>query len=79
MAGWPLKDRQDDVVLLFLELEDELHSFEPVPGTEIDGGSRTEKIHSFRTIARPRLNIFKIKAGLFLLKKYSHTLHTAPH
>src|SRR5256885_5355748 len=74
-----MKNRQDDVIFLFFELEDELNAFEFVASAKIDCSRRAEKIHSVGTVARPRFNVLEIKAGLFLLKKYSHTLHTAPH
>src|SRR5690348_15699949 len=74
-----MKNREDDVVLLFLKLEYELNFFQFVACAKIDGGSRTEKIHPFGTVSRPGLDVFGIKPGFFLLKKYSHTLRAAPH
>jgi len=65
---------QDDIVLLFLEFQDHLEPGELILDAEVDGGGGTEKIHRFRTGARPGTYIFEIKARLFLLKKYSHTL-----
>jgi hypothetical protein len=79
VAGGAMEHRQDDVVLLLLELQDELDFFELIAGAKINRGRRTEKIHAFGTVSRPGLDAFEIKPGFFLLKKYSHTLHTAPH
>jgi len=70
---------KNDIVFLLVEFQHQLNVFELVARAEIDRGRRTEKIHPFGTIAAPVFDIFKIEPGFFLLKKYSHTLHTAPH
>jgi hypothetical protein len=79
MTGWPMDDRQDDIISLFLEFQDELHVFQFVPGAKIDRGGRTEEIHPFGTASGPGRDVFEIESAVFLLKKYSHTLHSAPH
>ncbi len=70
---------QNDIVLLLFEFEDKLNSGELVGDAEVDGGRGTDKVHRVSAPSRPGVNVFKIKASFFLLKKYSHTLHTASH
>jgi hypothetical protein len=79
LASGPVHYRQDDIVLLFVELEHHLHAPELVPRAKVDGCRGTEEIHTVRAVAGPGIKILEIEAGLFLLKKYSHTLHVAPH
>ena len=67
-------DRQDDVVTMFLELQNALNTGELVRDAKINCGGRTEEIHRPRTLPRPGIDIFEVKPGFFLLKKYSHTL-----
>jgi len=67
-------DRKDDVVLLFVKFENQLHCRELVRHTEIDRCGRTDKIHRFGAGSYPRGDILEIEAGLFVLKKYSHTI-----
>lgn len=69
--------RKDDVVTMLLELEHQLNSPKLVRHAKINCGGRTEEVHRSRTFASPGINIFEVKSGFFLLKKYSHTLrHT---
>src|SRR5215831_4032779 len=66
-------DRKNDVVLLLLELQDQLHSGDFVQHTEVNSRSRTEEIHRFSWIARPGSDVLKIKAGFFLLNQNPHS------
>ena len=65
--------RQDNIVLLLLELKDQVHVVELVSEAKINGGGGTNEVHRIGTAAHPRLDIFKIKAGLLVLEKYAHT------
>ena len=64
--------REDNVVLMFLELQDELDALEFVAHAEVDGCSGTEKVHRFRRGTGPGFDILEVKASFFLLQKYSH-------
>jgi len=46
-------DRQNNVVLLIGELEDQLHARQLVGNAEINGGGLADKIHGFRRIPHP--------------------------
>src|SRR5258706_13049444 len=70
LASGPMHYRQDDIVLLFVELEHHLHAPELVPRAKVDGCRGTEEIHTVRAVAGPGIKILEIEAGLFLLKKY---------
>ena len=72
-------DRQDDIVFLFFKLQNQLHPIELIADAKIDGCGGTEEVHRLSAAVRPGINIFKVKASFFLLKKYSHTLHIASH
>jgi hypothetical protein len=63
---------EDDVVLVFFELEDELDAFELVEDAKVDCGGRTEEVHGFGSGTSPGTNVLKVKASFFLLQKYSH-------
>ena len=62
---------------MLLKLEHKLHSAKLVRYAKINCGGGTEEVHRSRTVPSPGINIFEVKSGFFLLKKYSHTLrHT---
>jgi hypothetical protein len=65
------------VVSMLLKFEHQLNSHELIRNAKIDCGRGTEEVHRSRTLPSPGINIFEVKSGFFLLKKYSHTLrHT---
>jgi hypothetical protein len=69
--------RKDDVITMLLEFEHQLNSPKLVRNAKINCGSGTEEVHGSRTLPSPGIDIFEVKSGFFLLKKYSHTLrHT---
>jgi hypothetical protein len=62
---------------MLLEFEHQLNSPKLVRNAKINCGGGTEEVHCSRTVPNPGINIFEVKSGFFLLKKYSHTLrHT---
>jgi hypothetical protein len=63
---------QDNVVLMFFELQNELDALKFIADAEVDGGSGTEKVHRFRRGTGPGFDILEVKASFFLLQKYSH-------
>ena len=67
--------RHDDVVLLLLELENQMHSGNLIGEAEIHRRGGTHKIHRLGTAARPGINVLEIQTRFNLLKKYSHTGH----
>ena len=78
-GAWPIsseiakrENRKDNIVFLFVELEDELDSGELVDRAEVNGGGGTEEIHGFHADTSPGTNILEIKAGCLLLKQNSH-------
>jgi hypothetical protein len=64
---------QDDIVLLLLEFEDQMHVIELIVYAKIDRGGGADEVHPIGTAAHPRVDIFKIKSGLLVLEKYAHT------
>jgi len=70
-------DRENNVVVLIGELEHQLHAGQLVRDAKIDRGGGADKVHGFRGVTHPRVNITEIKAGLFLLEQYAHTLQGA--
>jgi hypothetical protein len=62
---------------MLVEFQDELDSSKFIRNAKINRRSGTQEIHCARTLPSPGINIFEVKSGFFLLKKYSHTLrHT---
>ena len=80
-GAWPIgreiahrKHGKNDIVFLFVKLEDELDSGELIDRAEVDRGGGTEKIHGFQADASPGTNVLEVKAGCLLLKQNSHFL-----
>ena len=78
-GAWPIgseianrKHGKDNVVFLFVELEDELDSGELINRAEVNCGGGTEKIHGFDADGSPGTDVLEIKASCFLLKQNSH-------
>ena len=63
---------KNDIVFLFVELEDELNSGQLINRAEVDRGGGAEKIHGFQADASPGTNVLEVKAGGLLLKQNSH-------
>ena len=78
-GAWPIgrdiahrKHGQDNIIFLFVKLEDELDSREFIDRAEVDRGGGTEKIHGFQADASPAINVLEVKASCLLLKQNSH-------
>jgi len=69
---------QHDVIAVLFEFQDQLDRLELVGDAEIYCRGGTDEIHCVGAFTGPRVDIFEVKASLFLLNKYSHTLHAAP-
>src|SRR5436309_1096587 len=65
---------QNNVVLLFVEFQDELDTGKFVRGAKVDGRGGANEVHGFQADASPGSNVLEVKTGFFLLKQYSHTL-----
>jgi hypothetical protein len=70
-------DWQDDIEFLVLKFEHELDPGQLIRDTKVNSRGGTHEVHRFRGLTNPGAHILKVKAGLLLLKKYSHTLHSA--
>jgi hypothetical protein len=68
---------QHDVALFFFKLEHDLEPGELIRCAELKGGCGTDEIHGFQAVLGPQSDIPEVKARILLLKKYSHTLHSA--
>src|SRR5437762_2532201 len=68
---------QHNVAFLFFKLQDNVNGVEFIGGTKLRGRRRTQKVHGVRAFLTPGINVFEVQASFFLLKKYSHMLHSA--
>ena len=64
--------RENDIVLMFFELQDELNTFQLIKDAKINRRGGTEEIHRFSSGTGPGINVLEVKASFFLLQKYSH-------
>ena len=64
--------RQNDIVMLLVELEDDLHAGDFLDRTVFDGLCGTEKIHRFQRIPGHDADILDVEACCFLLKQNLH-------
>jgi hypothetical protein len=71
-------NREHNVISVLFEFQDQLDRFKLIGDAKIYCRRGTEEIHCVGAFTGPRIDIFEVKAGFFLLNKYSHTLHTAP-
>src|SRR6266851_4880391 len=78
-GAWPIGGKiaqrehgKNNIVFLFVELEDELNPGQLIDRTEVDRGGGTDKIHGFQADASPGTNVLEVKASCLLLKQNSH-------
>lgn len=67
VIGFPAGNRENDVVSLLLEFENELHFGKFVEHAEFDRGGGTQEIHRVGGVWSPRSNVLEIQTRLFLL------------
>ena len=64
--------RQNDIEVLLVEAEHNLHPGNLVDGAEFDGLRGTQKIHRFQAVARCDTDFFEIQPRFFVLKQNFH-------